>query len=163
MYDLLYTNQTLARQQAAYTELGRRYREIELYRLDRPFMPMFAELSPHFAERFPQIANIFDNLHMLHDLVNDILAADWISPQQKQVQIKRAIWMMMAANHRGENPGENNGGEGLHDHRFVPGIPGMGLMPEGSQHDHSHHDHEQMPEGSQGQPKVPHQENPNQK
>lgn len=154
MYDLLYTNQNLAAQQAAYAQVGRRYREVELYRTDRPFMPMFAELSPRFAERFPQIANTFDNLHMLHDLVNDILAADWMSPKQKQEQVERAIWMVMAANHVGEQPGENNGSEGLHDHRFVPGIPGMGLMPEGLEHDHEtqepstpsheHHNHHEM-------------------
>jgi hypothetical protein len=171
MYDLLYTNQNLTAQQAAYAQLGQRYREVELYRTDRSFMPMFAELSPRFAEKFPQIANTFDNLHMLHDLVNDILAADWISPKQKQEQIERAIWMVMAANHSGEKPGENNGSEGLHDHRFVPGIPGMGLMPEELEHNHEtqepstpsqeNHDHNQMPEGSQPEPSTPSHEHHN--
>lgn len=37
------------------------------------FMPMMAEAAPVFAKRFPEAAAIFDNLHMLHDNVDDIL------------------------------------------------------------------------------------------
>ncbi|HLP87803.1 MAG TPA: hypothetical protein VK184_04240 [Nostocaceae cyanobacterium] len=148
MYDLLY-NKTLEEQRAAYVTSGKRYREIELYRTDRPFMPMFAELSPKFAARFPHISNVFDNLHMLHDMVNDILASDWMTEKQKDEQIKRAIWMVMAANHQGMKPGKNYG-EGLHDHRFMPGIPGMGLMPEGlMNHDHPQHDVNTTPQQQQ--------------
>jgi hypothetical protein len=104
---------------------------------------MFAEVSPRFAQRFPEISNTFDNLHMLHDMVNDILASDWMSEAQKQEQIQRAIWLVMAANHEGMKPGENYGGQGLHDHRFMDGMPGMGLMPESSEHQHQpqHHQH----------------------
>ncbi|MDM9384698.1 hypothetical protein QUB80_28985 [Chlorogloeopsis sp. ULAP01] len=139
MYDLLY-NKTLEQQRAAYTTAGKQYHEVELYRTDRPFMPMFAEVSPKFAARFPHISNVFDNLHMLHDMVNDILASDWMSEQQKEGQIKRAIWMVMAANHKGMKPGENYGGDGLHDHRFMEGMPGMGMMPEGlTNHEHMNH------------------------
>ncbi|BAZ48412.1 hypothetical protein NIES4103_10200 [Nostoc sp. NIES-4103] len=144
MYDLLY-NKTLQQQRTAYATVGKRYHEVELYRTDRPFMPMFAEVSPKFAADFPYISNVFDNLHMLHDMVNDILASDWMTEQQKQGQIKRAIWMVMAANHKGMKPGENYG-EGLHDHRFMEGMPGMGLMPEGSMnHDHGKPNSDTMP------------------
>jgi hypothetical protein len=128
MYDLLY-GKTLEEQRKAYEKVGQQYREKELYRLDRSFMPMFAELSPRFAKRFPYISNTFDNLHMLHDMVNDILASDWLTEKQKEEQITRAIWLVMAANHEGMEPGKNYGGNGLHDHRFTEGIPGMGLMP----------------------------------
>jgi hypothetical protein len=48
MYDTLY-GKTLSEQRNAYTKTGKRYHEVELYRTDRPFMPMFAELSPKFA------------------------------------------------------------------------------------------------------------------
>ncbi|GFE69117.1 hypothetical protein [Chroococcus sp. FPU101] len=133
MYDMLY-GKTLEEQKAAYATVGKQYHEVELYRTDRPFMPMFAEVSPRFAQRFPQIANTFDNLHMLHDMINDILASDWISEQQKEEQIQRAIWLVMAKNHEGMEAGQNYGGEGLHDHRFMAGMPGMGLMPEGTGH-----------------------------
>jgi len=91
MYDLLY-EKTLEEQKQAYKQVGKQYHSQELYRTDRAFMPMFAELSPKFARRFPAISNTFDNLHMLHDMVNDILASDWLTPQQKDEQITRAIW-----------------------------------------------------------------------
>lgn len=135
MYDLLY-NKSLEEQNAAYVGTGKQYHEVELYRTDRAFMPMFAEGSPNFAQRFPQISNTFDNLHMLHDMVNDILASDWMTAEQQDEQIQRAIWLVMAENHKDMKPGENYGGDGLHDHRFMDGMPGMGLMPEGSGHDH---------------------------
>jgi hypothetical protein len=140
MYDLLY-GKTLDEQRKAYEKVGRQYHEKELYRVDRPFMPMFAELSPRFAKRFPSIANTFDNLHMLHDMVNDIIASDWMTEKQKEEQITRATWLVMAANHEGMEPGKNYGGDGLHDHRFMEGTPGMGLMPEGVGHEaHNHTD-----------------------
>lgn len=142
MYDLLY-HKTFEQQRTAYASAGKRYREVELYRTNRPFMPMFAELSPHFAARFPHISNVFDNLHMLHDMVNDILASDWITEDQKEEQIKRAIWMVMAANHKGMEPGKQYGTDGLHDHRFMEGMPGMGLMPEGAMnHGDMHQGHD---------------------
>jgi hypothetical protein len=127
MYDLL-DGASLPQQRAAYAVLGERYHKVELYRTDRDFMPMFADTSPEFAAKFPQIANAFDNLHMLHDMVNDILASDWMSEGQKEEQIKRAIWMVAASTHRGEKPGTGGPVPGLHDHRFPAGMPGMGMM-----------------------------------
>jgi len=129
MYDTLY-GKTLPEQHNAYAKTGKRYHEVELYRPDRPFMPMFAELSPKFAMKYPQISNTFDNLHMLHDMVNDILASDWTTEEQKEGQIKRAIWMVSADAHKGEQPGVFKPSDPLHDHRFMPGMPGMGMMPE---------------------------------
>jgi hypothetical protein len=143
MYDAL-SGKTLQEQRATYAELGKRYHEIELYRTDRPFMPMFAEVSPRFAERFPHIANTFDNLHMLHDMVNDILASDWMSEEQKEAQIKRAIWMVSAEAHKGMKPGDFKPDDLMHDHRFMPGMPGMGMMPE-SLMQHGEMNHNAMP------------------
>ncbi|GCL49650.1 hypothetical protein NIES3804_12060 [Microcystis aeruginosa NIES-3804] len=160
MYDLLY-EKTLEEQKQAYKQVGKQYHSQELYRTDRAFMPMFAELSPKFAGRFPEISNTFDNLHMLHDMVNDILASDWLTPQQKDEQITRAIWLVMAANHQGMAAGKNYGGEGLHDHRFESGIPGMGLMPTDISHEgHNHDNHdnsEKKPDDSQGHEAGDHQ------
>ena len=127
MYDALY-NKTLGQQKAVYAVLGKRYHETELRRTDRPFMPMFAEVSPTFSARFPHIANAFDNLHMLHDMVNDILASEWMTERQKDEQVKRAIWLVSAEAHRGEKPGASKGAGGAHDHRFMAGMPGMGMM-----------------------------------
>ena len=152
MYDLLY-EKTLEEQKQAYKQVGKQYHSQELYRTDRAFMPMFAELSPKFARRFPAISNTFDNLHMLHDMVNDILASAWLTPQQKDEQITRAIWLVMAANHQGMAAGKNYGGEGLHDHRFESGIPGMGLMPADISHEGHNHENpdnsEKKPDDSQ--------------
>ena len=160
MYDLLY-EKTLEEQKQAYKQVGKQYHSQELYRTDRAFMPMFAELSPKFARRFPEISNTFDNLHMLHDMVNDILASDWLTPQQKDEQITRAIWLVMAANHQGMAAGKNYGGEGLHDHRFESGIPGMGLMPTDISHEGHNHENpdnsEKKPDNSQGHEGGDHQ------
>ncbi|CAA9557645.1 hypothetical protein AVDCRST_MAG81-366 [uncultured Synechococcales cyanobacterium] len=130
MYDTL-DGKTLQQQRDAYAIVGKRYHEVELYRTNRPFMPMFAEVSPKFAKKFPHISNTFDNLHMLHDMVNDILASDWMSEAQKEGQIKRALWMLSADAHKGMKPGDFNPNNSLHDHRFMEGMPGMGMMPEG--------------------------------
>jgi hypothetical protein len=39
-------------------------------------MPMTAAVAPEFARRHPRAAAIFDNLHMMHDIVSDLLMAD---------------------------------------------------------------------------------------
>jgi hypothetical protein len=126
MYDTLY-RVSPEDQKLAYEIVGEQYREQELYRTDRPFMPMFAELSPVFAERYPYIANAFDNLHMLHDMVNDILATPWMTERQREEQIKRAIWLVSAEAHAGEKPGVTSA-DPAHDHRHFVGMPGMGMM-----------------------------------
>ena len=126
-YDTLY-GKTLSQQKKIYDIIGDRYHATELYRTDRPFMPMFAETSPRFSEKFPHIANAFDNLHMLHDMVNDILTSDWIPEADKGIQILRAIWMVSADAHRGEKPGDMKEEGGMHDHRHMLGMPGMGMM-----------------------------------
>jgi hypothetical protein len=90
-------------------------------------MPMFGEVSPIFAARFPHVANAFDNLHMLHDMVNDILATEGMSEKQKEEEIRLAIWMVSADAHRGEKPGTESADK-LHDHRHFHGMPGMGMM-----------------------------------
>ena len=78
------------------------------------------------AARFPDIANAFDNLHMLHDMVNDILATEWMTDAKKREQITRACVAGPADAHRGEKPGSRLR-TGC-DHRFFAGMPGMGIM-----------------------------------
>jgi len=96
IYDGL-MGQSLRQQKAVYDVMGDRYHATELYRTDRPFMPMFAEVSPRFTEKYPGLANAFDNLHMLHDNVNDILASDGIPETEKEKQILLAVWAVSAA------------------------------------------------------------------
>ena len=53
-------------------------------------MPMTAAVAPRFAERYPEIAIIFDNLHMMHDVVSDILASSEVPREKKREEILRA-------------------------------------------------------------------------
>ena len=132
IYDGLY-EKTPEEQRKSYDLMGKRYRDTELYNTTRPFMPMVAETSPRFAKRFPEIANVFDNLHMLHDMVNDILVSPDLTDAEKNAQVKAAIWMTVEAAHPNEKPGDfATGALTLHDHRFMTGMPGMGLMPGGT-------------------------------
>lgn len=128
VYDMLWSSRTLEDARRQYELVGKQYREVELYRTDRDFMPMMAETSPEFSRRFPEMANAFDNLHMLHDMVNDILATEWLSEAQKEEQIRRAIWMVVDDPHKGEKPGDFDANDPLHDHRHMESQPGMGMM-----------------------------------
>jgi hypothetical protein len=47
-------------------------------------MPMTGTVAPLFTERHPRAAAIFDNLHMMHDIISDILAADTVPRDKKR-------------------------------------------------------------------------------
>lgn len=69
------------------------------------FMPLTAELSPGFAGRYPEIANIFDNLHMLHDNISDILASDVLPTwDAKRAEIYRLVDTYYLASADATNP-----------------------------------------------------------
>jgi hypothetical protein len=53
-------------------------------------MPMTAAVAPEFAARYPEAAIIFDNLHSMHDVISDILAANEVPRDQKRSEILRA-------------------------------------------------------------------------
>jgi hypothetical protein len=126
MYDMLYR---VPRDmwEMSYDVVREQYFERELWDTNRDFMPMFAEQSPRFAARFPELANAFDNLHMLHDMVNDILADDSLDANQKRHEIRMAIWMVLDSTHANCESGEGEE-KTLHDHRHMNGMPGMGMM-----------------------------------
>ncbi|HEX6434227.1 MAG TPA: hypothetical protein VFZ87_08280 [Gemmatimonadales bacterium] len=50
------------------------------------YMPMATAVAPRFSTRHPRAAAIFDNLHMMHDIISDILTADTI-PQDRKGQV----------------------------------------------------------------------------
>ena len=54
-------------------------------------MPMTATVAPRFAARHPRTAVIFDNLHMMHDIISDILASGDIPPDQKGSAIEAQL------------------------------------------------------------------------
>ncbi|HEX9704345.1 MAG TPA: hypothetical protein VGA20_03795 [Gemmatimonadales bacterium] len=50
-------------------------------------MPMTATVAPEFTKRHPRAAAIFDNLHMMHDIISDILTADTVPRDKKRAVI----------------------------------------------------------------------------
>jgi hypothetical protein len=53
-------------------------------------MPMTAGVAPTFARRYPEASIIFDNLHMMHDVISDILASPEVPRERKRAEILRA-------------------------------------------------------------------------
>jgi len=60
-------------------------------------MPLMAEVAPRFSEMFPAAAHIFDNLHMMHDVVNDVMADASYRGPEKAVEIERLRLRMVYA------------------------------------------------------------------
>lgn len=50
-------------------------------------MPMTSALAPEFSRRHPRAAVIFDNLHMMHDIISDVLASPLVASNRKRQMI----------------------------------------------------------------------------
>ncbi|MEO8223608.1 MAG: hypothetical protein ABI661_02300 [Gammaproteobacteria bacterium] len=62
---------------------------------DRPQrMILSREVMPRYSRLSPESANIFDNLHMLHGIVYDILAYERWSVEEKRAELYRVIKAM---------------------------------------------------------------------
>jgi hypothetical protein len=48
-------------------------------------MPMTPAIAPTFTERYPRFAAIFDNLHMMHDVISDILVSDQVADKRAEI------------------------------------------------------------------------------
>ena len=48
------------------------------------FMPMTSAIAPRFSERHPRAAAIFDNLHMMHDIISDVLTTEAVPHDRKR-------------------------------------------------------------------------------
>ncbi len=59
-------------------------------------MPLTREVAPKFAALFPAAANIFDNLHMMHDVVNDIMVDERV--EDKAFEIEKIRRLMIYKN-----------------------------------------------------------------
>jgi hypothetical protein len=55
------------------------------------YMPMTSAVAPGFSAAHPRAAVIFDNLHMMHDIISDILTADTIPHQEKGQMIEQQL------------------------------------------------------------------------
>jgi len=93
VYDPLAAAPDLAsKQQAVRPILDRYHAWLNNPPTDWTFMPMTAEYSPVFAREYPEIANVFDNLHMLHDTISDILTSEEMSGwDEKRTEIYRVL------------------------------------------------------------------------
>lgn len=49
---------------------------------DFDMMPETAKEAPTFAQLFPRVPSAFDNNHMLHDIISDILTSDKVTPDK---------------------------------------------------------------------------------
>jgi hypothetical protein len=106
VYDPLQAARDLsAKTQAVRPILTTYHRYLEQPPVEWTFMPLTAELSPAFAAHYPEIANIFDNLHMLHDNISDILASDVLPTwEAKRVEIYRLVNTYYLASADATNP-----------------------------------------------------------
>lgn len=50
-------------------------------------MPMTSAIAPEFSRRHPRAAVIFDNLHMMHDIISDVLASPLVPSDAKREAI----------------------------------------------------------------------------
>ncbi len=93
LYEPLLRGHTPAEQQTGIdTTLGR----FRAMLVDAPtampaVMPMTAAIAPTFAARHPRAAVIFDNLHMMHDIISDILASPEVPASRKRAEIYAAL------------------------------------------------------------------------
>ena len=110
-------------------------------------MPMSPAIAPQFTERYPEFAAIFDNLHMMHDVISDILVSGEVGRRQKRGEIYRQAdlfrdpgamavsvedWIAMALAHGVDA----QGGPAID---WLPGVP---TVDANGGHEHHHEGHE---------------------
>lgn len=101
VYDPLQAAHDLAAKTEAVRPILMTYRRyLEQPQTQWTFMPLTAELSPSFAATYPEIANIFDSLHMLHDNISDILTSEqlptWEAKRREIYRILNAYYLASA-------------------------------------------------------------------
>jgi hypothetical protein len=92
LYEPLVVGRTAAERQAGVrATVSRFWQMLESPPRSMPHqMPMTVAVAPRFAERFPEAAIIFDNLHSMHDVISDILANAEVPRNRKRAEIIRA-------------------------------------------------------------------------
>ncbi|HEV2121377.1 MAG TPA: hypothetical protein VGW38_01210 [Chloroflexota bacterium] len=91
---LLVNNDVASRTKGVNATVGRFWQMLENAPETMPYlMPMTSGVAPTFSARYPEAGIIFDNLHMMHDVISDILASDQVPREQKREEILRAAAM----------------------------------------------------------------------
>jgi hypothetical protein len=82
------------------------HRYLNMPPLHWSFMPMLQDVAPTFSQRFPDAANIFNNLHMLHDNIDDVLASPelFLTLEAKRERIYFLLGIYL---HRHHQPGDD--------------------------------------------------------
>lgn len=96
------------------------------------FMPMIHEASPEFSRRFPEAAAIFDNLHMLHDNIDDVLVRPDLYPslKDKREAILKILSIYLHRNHSSEDQYVAFHGHDMKKMATQPGVMAK-MMPAG--------------------------------
>jgi hypothetical protein len=92
LYEPIMVNHDVTSRTAGVTAtVGRFWQMLENAPETMPYlMPMTVAVAPTFAARYPEAAIIFDNLHMMHDVISDILASREVPRDRKRAEILRA-------------------------------------------------------------------------
>ena len=93
LYEPLLVNDTVEERKAGVdATVGRFWQMIANAPENMPYiMPMTAAVAPEFAKRYPEVAIIFDNLHMMHDVVSDILVSEKVPRKKKREELLRQV------------------------------------------------------------------------
>src|SRR5687768_383003 len=89
LYEPLLVNATAETRQAGVrATVARFWQMLDSVPADMPHvMPMTPAVAPRFAERYPEAAIIFDNLHSMHDVISDVLANPSVPRNRKRAEI----------------------------------------------------------------------------
>ena len=127
------------------TAVGRFWRMVASERYPR-VMPMTAAIAPEFSRRHPRAAAIFDNLHMMHDIISDVLAAPDIPAGRKREVIAAQLAEFRSA---GRNvltpeqwramPGRMGGVDAMGGPVLAPAAAADSASPAPGDMEHHHH------------------------
>ncbi len=88
VYDLQLMGKAKIQRELSFPVIEFYHRYLDDPPIEWEFMPMMLEVAPEFARRYPQAAAVFDNLHMLHDNINDVLASPDLFPTNTERRIR---------------------------------------------------------------------------
>lgn len=115
------------------------------------YMPVTAQVAPRFGAMFPAAAHIFDNLHMMHDVVNDIMVSAMVPTSSKAEEIARLLAQQLYRGQRWVLPPAISHEDMMEE---MPGMPMQAMtvpteLPDGSWLPQGHPD-AALPEGMGG-------------
>ena len=117
------------------------------------YMPLAAEVAPRFSKMFPAAAHIFDNLHMMHDITNDIMVDERFNRAQKAAEIERMLQNQLYAT---QDSLVAPGIATMADHTMGPGAMRVPTrLPDGSWLPQGHPEAEMVPMSQFMMPLLP--------